>query len=269
MSVIGQDKLIKEVGKIFEIFKNSNGEIAPHFWLTGTSGSGKSYTIQTMCAKYDMNFLEVDSASITKNGCSGQSLERVFAPLRDYPDKPTVIFMDEIDKLFISDNEGSVANSVTIGVQNELLKVIECNKTLTLGDFGKYVETNVSSTLFIMAGAFNGKEEICAQDLFQFGVKTELLGRVPLIYNTSELKLDHLYQILENSELLEMYLTLFGSVDKREVIDTIKSKLCEIHTNNVIGARIVNSLIHKFFVSGGKLDEEAEALTFDTEMSLD
>ena len=37
--IIGQDKLIKEVNRIFQVFVNSNCKIRPHFILTGESGS--------------------------------------------------------------------------------------------------------------------------------------------------------------------------------------------------------------------------------------
>lgn len=33
--IIGQDKLIKEVNRIFQVFVNSNCKIRPHFILTG------------------------------------------------------------------------------------------------------------------------------------------------------------------------------------------------------------------------------------------
>lgn len=38
--IIGQDKLIKEVNRIFQVFVNSNCKIRPHFILTGESGNG-------------------------------------------------------------------------------------------------------------------------------------------------------------------------------------------------------------------------------------
>ena len=43
--VVGQDQLIKELGRIFEIFKASEGKIRPHFILTGDSGNSKTFTI--------------------------------------------------------------------------------------------------------------------------------------------------------------------------------------------------------------------------------
>lgn len=48
VDIIGQDNLVNEVEKIFQIFKASDGEIRPHFIVTGGSGSSKTYTIQTL-----------------------------------------------------------------------------------------------------------------------------------------------------------------------------------------------------------------------------
>lgn len=39
--IIGQDKLIKEVNRIFQVFINSNCKIRPHFILTGLNRGGK------------------------------------------------------------------------------------------------------------------------------------------------------------------------------------------------------------------------------------
>lgn len=47
-SIVGQDILVKEVSKIIDIFKASECKIRPHFILTGTSGSGKSFTIRSI-----------------------------------------------------------------------------------------------------------------------------------------------------------------------------------------------------------------------------
>lgn len=82
--IIGQDKLIKEVNRIFQVFINSNCEIRPHFILTGESGSGKSFTIKQLCGMNELNFLEVNAAQITKEGISGNSLSKILSPLANY-----------------------------------------------------------------------------------------------------------------------------------------------------------------------------------------
>jgi ATP-dependent protease HslVU (ClpYQ) ATPase subunit len=120
--IIGQDKLIKEVNRIFQVFVNSNCKIRPHFILTGESGSGKSFTIKQLCDMNELNFLEVNAAQITKEGISGNSLSKILSPLVNYSHTPIVVFVDEFDKLFINGNTNSqLANESTASVQNEYI----------------------------------------------------------------------------------------------------------------------------------------------------
>ena len=82
------------------------------------------------------------------------------------------MFVDEFDKLFISGNSNSsLANEVTVGVQNEFLKVLESPTTSVYGDYGKYYEVDISRVLFVFAGAFNNEEKITVKILlFIFSV---------------------------------------------------------------------------------------------------
>lgn len=79
--IVGQEKLVSEIDKIFSIFDASNGEIKPHFILTCSSGSGKTFTINSLAAKYKMNYVEVNAAQLTKEGTSGNSLSKALTPL--------------------------------------------------------------------------------------------------------------------------------------------------------------------------------------------
>ena len=268
--VIGQEVLLKELTRIFEIFKNSECEIRPHFILTGESGSGKSYTIKTLCDQSDLNFIEINAAQITKEGTSGNSISKALSPLINCGNKPTVVFVDEFDKLFISGNTNSShAHETTTGVQNEFLKILESDKTSVYGDYGKYLDVNLKNTLFVFAGAFNNQPDITIEDLRSFGVKTEFLGRVGLVYNTKKLTLEDLYIILENSSLLKKYLELFPEVNKEEVVDILKGYLKSGYENNTLGARAISTLIHQYFIKGGKLDAaEASKVMFRNKMTL-
>src|SRR5690606_29286944 len=148
----------------------------------------------------------------------------------------TIVFVDEFDKLFISSNSNSsLAHETTLGVQNEFLKILESPTTSVYGDYGKYIDIDISKTLFIFAGAFNNEENITLDKLRDFGIKTEFLGRVGLIYNTKNLSLEDLYNILENSNLLKKYLELFVDVDKKVVLNKIKEFLKDNYKNNTIG----------------------------------
>lgn len=268
--IIGQDNLIDEVSKIFNIFKASQCKIRPHFILTGQSGSGKSFTIKQLATKHELGFLEVNAAQLTKEGTSGNSLSKALSPLMQRAGQPTIVFVDEFDKLFISGNSNdSCAHESTTGVQNEFLKVLEADTCSVFGDYGKYINVSSNNVLFVFAGAFNGEENIDLDRLRKLGLKTEFLGRVGLVYNTKPLTLENLFEILEKSELLKNYLALFEDVDEETVILRIKSHIQKNYELNTLGARLINTLINQYFIKGGKLETEAvKEISFQHKLKL-
>lgn len=270
-NVIGQTELTKEITKIFKIFKASDSEIRPHFILTGPSGSGKSYTIATLCDSLNLPYVEINAAQLTKEGISGNSVSKALTPLSRSGGKPTVCFVDEFDKLFISGNSNSdLAHESTNGVQNEFLKILESDETSIFGDYGKYTNISINNVLFIFAGAFNGEDNITLDRLRELGLKTEFLGRVGLVFNTQRLTIDDLYIILDNNELLYKYLDLFKDVKCESVKNIIKSKIKENFENNTLGARMITTLIHQYFIKGGfKDDNDTKKVTFQTKLTLD
>ena len=268
--IIGQSILINEVNKILEIFKASECEVRPHFILTGPSGSGKSFTIKNMAAKHELGFLEINAAQLTKEGTSGNSLSKALAPLLQIGTKPCVVFVDEFDKLFISGNSNdSTAHESTTGVQNEFLKVLESDTCSVFGDYGKYINTSSKKVLFIFAGAFNGEENISLDRLREIGLKTEFLGRVGLVYNTKPLTVEDMYNIIDNSELLNKYISLFQDVDKESVVYKLKAFIKQNHEMNTLGARLINTLIHQYFIKGGILEEDqVKETTFQKKLNF-
>lgn len=268
--IIGQESLVKEITKILNIFKTSECELRPHFILTGESGSGKSFTIKTLCEMNELKFLEINAAQITREGTAGNSLSKALSPLIQMGDKPVVVFVDEFDKLFISGNSNSqIAHESTTAVQNEFLKVLEADSASVYNDYGKYANIPMKHTLFVFAGAFNNEPDITIDRLRDFGVKTEFLGRVGLVYNTKPLTLEDLFIILENSKILEKYINLFEGVKREDVITKIKEILTATYDNNTLGARQVNTLIHQYFIKGGKLEtNEIQEITFQKKLTL-
>lgn len=267
--VVGQDPLVSEIKKIFEIFKTSECAIRPHFILTGGSGSGKSLTIKSLTEEYDLGFLEVNAAQLTKEGTSGNSLSKALAPLLQLGSKPCIVFVDEFDKLFISGNSNdSCAHESTTGVQNEFLKVLESDTTSIFGDYGKYMNVSAKNVLFVFAGAFNGEENITLDRLREIGLKTEFLGRVGLVYNTQPLTLETLFTIVEKSELLDKYVKLFDNVSKEAAVAEIKRHIEKSFECNTLGARLVNTLINQYFIKGGLIDKEVKEISFQKKLSF-
>ena len=236
--------------------------------MTGPSGSGKSHTIQALAEELDLNYFEINAAGLTKEGTAGNSLSKALTPLLQSAGQPTICFVDEFDKLFISGNSNSaLAHETTNGVQNEFLKVLEGTASI-YGDFGKYVNVTTDHVLFAFAGAFNGEEDIDLDRLREFGIKTEFLGRVGLAYGLSKVTLEEMKDILENSKLLEKYLSLFPDAAKTEVVDLIMQVLTENYEKNTIGVRMINTLIHQYFIEGGISKKEAKKTSFQKTLSL-
>lgn len=252
-----------KVSRIVKIFIESKGSIRPHFNLVGPSGCGKTHLIKKVAKEYGINFLEVNAAQLTKEGTAGNSLSKVLAELPSNSKKLTLCFVDEFDKLFTpgTDN-GIAAHETTNGVQNEFLRVLEAETTETFGAYGKFETTRVDNVLFIFAGAFNNQENITTEDLSGFGVKTEFLGRVNLVYNMTKPLLGDMYTALEDSPLLDEYLRIFTKYSAEEVKITITGEINRLYDDNEIGLRLLTSLINKYFINGGKLNEDKEGLPF-------
>lgn len=259
---------INALRRIFTIFENSEGEIRPHPIVTGPSGCGKSHTIEALAEELGLKVISVNAAGLTKEGTSGNSLSKALAPLMQLGGQLVICFVDEFDKLFISgNNNSSLAHETTNGVQNEFLKVLEGTASIYT-DFGKYINIKTDNVLFVFAGAFNGEEDIDLDRLREMGIKTEFLGRVGLAYGMQKVTLKEMQDILENSKLLAKYLDLFKDVKKGAVVDAIMAVVTENYEKNTIGVRLINTLIHQFFIEGGLTAKEAKKSAFQKTMSL-
>lgn len=259
---------INSIRRVLTIFAASEAEIRPHFIVTGPSGSGKSHTIECLAEEMELGFLQVNAASLTKEGTAGNSLTKALAPLMQMGNRPVICFVDEFDKLFISGNSNSaLAHEITNGVQNEFLKVLEGRASI-YGDYGKYHDISTDNVLFIFAGAFNGEEDIDLDRLREFGIKTEFLGRVGLAYGMTKLTLEEMENILVNSTLLSTYLDLFKEVKKDEVVTKVMEVITRNHEQNTIGARLINTLIHQYFIEGGLKEKAVKKTTFQKSLSL-
>lgn len=257
-----QQIVMNDLNRVVQIFMASEGKIRPHFILTGPSGSGKSHLVQHLAAEHQTNYLEINAAQLTKEGTSGNSLSKALGGLATKAGVPTICFVDEFDKLFISGNgNGDLAHETTNGVQNEFLKVLESKSTSVFGDYGKYIDINIEKVLFVFAGAFNGEENLSIDRLREFGIKTEFLGRVGLVYNLTKLSLESMYYALRNSKLLETYLQLFAGTDREKVINDIMTVVARVHEKNTLGIRLLTTMLHQYFINDGKLEETQVAQT--------
>ena len=151
-----------------------------------------------------------------------------------------IIFLDEIDKIALSEKSQGRNDPSKEGVQRDLLPIVEGSSVTT-----KYGVINTDHILFIAAGAFHVSKP---SDLIP-----ELQGRFPLRVELESLTEETLYKILTQTQnsLLKQYEALLGVEGMKLIFedDAIKTIAKLSHRANEltedIGARRLHTVLEK------------------------
>ena len=176
--------------------------------------------------------VEASAKLIDSNSINAEALQRA--------ENGGIIFLDEIDKIALSEKSAGRNDPSKEGVQRDLLPIVEGSSVTT-----KYGVINTDHILFIAAGAFHVSKP---SDLIP-----ELQGRFPLRVELESLTEDTLYKILTQTKnsLLSQYKALLGVegmdlVFEDEAIHAIAKlshKANEITED--IGARRLHTVLEK------------------------
>lgn len=227
--VKGQDKaVISIVTNLYQYLKFKNGT-KNNMFIVGPTGVGKTYIFEVLSKIFDLPLLIYSVPGLTQTGYYGKSVDDILTQLiakcngNIQKAQNAIVILDEIDKIAFKED----TNKSTIGdesVQNELLKIIEGDKrlvTIGQGIEKQEIEFDTSHILFGGTGAFQkifsekpkknigfGSEtnpakvipKLNGEVLTKYGIKPEMIGRMPIIIQLRNLEEQDLCNIITDSK---------------------------------------------------------------------
>jgi ATP-dependent Clp protease ATP-binding subunit ClpX len=257
--VIGHEKTKKSLAvAAYNHFKRMAGyQIKKsNVMLIGPTGCGKTYLVSILAKILNVNFLTSDATQFTSSGYQGRSVEELITDLiglcegNEKKASKAIIYIDEIDKLKKKSTDGSGPDVNGLGVQQSLLKLLEGSDVPYISKYsmnGEYDrKMNTKNIMFICSGAFVGLKSPSIQDLTDFGMIPEFLGRFPIITQLQELQFNDYKKILKESKgsILNSFKEWFSSEGIELVVeDTAIDMIAQKAIQKGLGARGLHSIL--------------------------
>lgn len=222
--IIGQDDNLKGIiNTIAMNYKTTNPKEIKKSLIIGPSGCGKTETFKVIAEYLKVPYTNYSAPDLTAAGYVGKDIQDLLKTIYENANKNiekaknSIVFIDEVDK--ISSKGTSSDNSVN--PQASLLKFLEGHTYDVETSLRQYIKLDTGLMSIFCGGAFENieleknrkqigygnniqipdKKTITNKDLENYGMKKELIGRLPLQYIFDKLTKEDLKNILLTSKI--------------------------------------------------------------------
>ena len=201
--VVGQDDLVQDLLYLMNNYKdflNGNNPNKESIFISGQSGTGKSFAVENVVNYLDYPYLKINASRLAPESYRGVTLNEVTILAKNKMNKKgeLVIFFDECDKLFTKKSDTSA------DLISELLTYIEGESNALYRTTNSHATEpiNTKNILFIFAGAFSNykissREDILAEFKDVQGA-TEFFGRISFFSKTNPLTKELISDIINS-----------------------------------------------------------------------
>lgn len=268
-NVQGQEKAKRAAAVL--VYNKMRG-IKENIVFVGPSGCGKTEIFRALKEKFKNLIFIYDVSNITNDGFSGIKKSysvfesMIISGFSKEEIENSIIVLDEFDKMCQSKHTAQ-GDNVSSSIQAEFLTMIEGTvvKAKVLDD---YVYFNTSNISFVFCGAFEDiykkkkmsaqksfgfsnetnktDETITTEDLIDYGVRTEIMGRISRIvelYYLSEEDIKNLLMDPHKSPISKLAIDYKCEIDIKE--DTI-DMLIKSGLDNSRGVRALRGIIQDY-----------------------